>query len=81
MDVKTPFKWVFIVIIPAKSSKSLTKAITFDNYLFIPAAYYKIPKHYRMEDITIEEIMDKLDVFKEIFGKVDEFSWWYMERI
>ena len=81
MNVKTPFKWVFIVIIPATSSKSLTKDINFYNYLFIPAAYYKVRKNYRMENITIEETMDKLDVFKEIFGKVDEFSWWYMERI
>ena len=25
--------------------------------------------------------MDKLDMFLERFGKVDEFGWWYMERI
>ena len=25
--------------------------------------------------------MDKLDMFKAIFGKVDEFGWWDMERI
>ena len=25
--------------------------------------------------------MDKLDMFQEIFGKVDEFGWWDMERI
>ena len=34
-----------------------------------------------MENITTEEVMDKLDMFQEIFGKVDEFGWWYMERI
>ena len=25
--------------------------------------------------------MDNLDMFQAIFGKVDEFGWWYMERI
>ena len=25
--------------------------------------------------------MDKLDMFQEIYVKVDEFGWWYMERI
>ena len=25
--------------------------------------------------------MDKLDMFQEMFGKVDEFGWWYMKRI
>ena len=34
-----------------------------------------------MENITTEEIMDKLNMFQSRFGKVDEFGWWYMERI
>ena len=34
-----------------------------------------------MENITTEELMDKLDMFQAIFGKVDEFGWWDMERI
>ena len=25
--------------------------------------------------------MDKLDMFQARFGKLDEFGWWYMERI
>ena len=34
-----------------------------------------------MENITTREVMDKLDLYQEIFGKVDEFGWWDMERI
>ena len=25
--------------------------------------------------------MDKLDMFQSIFGKIDEFGWWYLETI
>ena len=25
--------------------------------------------------------MENLDMFQEIFGAVDEFGWWYLERI
>ena len=34
-----------------------------------------------MENITTEEVMEKLHMFQERFGKVDEFGWWDMERI
>ena len=34
-----------------------------------------------MENITTEKVMDKLHMFQAIFGKVDEFDWWDMERI
>ena len=34
-----------------------------------------------MEDITTEEVMDKLDMFQSRFGKVYAFGWWDMERI
>ena len=34
-----------------------------------------------MERITTEEVMDKLDMFQSRFGKIDEFGWWYLERI
>ena len=44
-------------------------------------AYYKLKLFYRMENITNEEVMDKLDMFQEIFVKVDEFNWWDMEII
>ena len=33
-----------------------------------------------MEDITTEEVVDKLNMIQEIFVKVDEFGWWDMER-
>ena len=62
-------------IIPAISSRSLTKGTNFDNHLLIVDAYYKIPKNYGMENITTEEVMDKLDMFQAIFGKVNKFGW------
>ena len=34
-----------------------------------------------MEKITTEEVMDKLDMFQSILGKIDEFGWWDLERI
>ena len=34
-----------------------------------------------MEKITIEEVMDKLDIFQSRFGEIDEFGWWDSERI
>ena len=49
--------------IPATSSKSLTGDTDFANYLVIVDAYSKIPKNYGMENITNEEIVDKLDMF------------------
>ena len=30
---------------------------------------------------TTEEVMDKLDIFQSIFGKIDQFEWWYLETI
>ena len=68
-------------IIPATFSRSLKKYTNFSNYLLIVDAYSKIPKLYGMENITNKEVMDKLDMFQERFRKVDEFGWWYMERI
>ena len=61
-------------IILSISSKSLTKDTNFDHYLLIVDAYSKIPKLYAMENITTEEVMDKLDMFQAIFGKIDEFG-------
>ena len=78
MKPKTPFKWLFMEIIPAIHSKSLTKDSTFDNYLLIVDNYSKFPKLYGMENITTEEVIDKLDLFQARFGKVDEFGWWDM---
>ena len=34
-----------------------------------------------MDIISTEEVMDKLDMFQYIFGKVEKFRWWYLERI
>ena len=72
MKTKTPLKWVFMDIIPYISSKSLTKYTTFANYLLIVDDYLKLPKLYGMENITTEGVMDNLDMFQAIFGKVYE---------
>ena len=34
-----------------------------------------------MENITTEEVMDKLDMFQSRFGKIDQCGWRYLERI
>ena len=34
-----------------------------------------------MEKITTEEVLDKLDMFQSRSGKIDQFVWWYLERI
>ena len=44
-------------------------------------AYSKIPKYYGMENLTTGEVMDKIDMFQEIFGKVDVSRLWDMEII
>ena len=54
---------------------------TFSNYLLIVDAYSKIPTHCGMDNITTEEVMDKLDMFQSRFGKIDQFGWWDLERI
>ena len=33
-----------------------------------------------MENITTEDVMDKLDMFQARSGKLCEFGWWDMER-
>ena len=53
----------------------------FSNYLLIAYAYSKIPKLYGMENITTAEVMDKLGMFQSIFGEIDQFGWWDLERI
>ena len=78
---KVPFKWVFMDIIPSTATKILTNDTTISNYLSIVDAYSKILKLYGMEKITLEEVMDKLDMFKSRFGKIDQFGWWDLERI
>ena len=78
---KAPFKWVFMDIIPSTAPKSLNSDTTFSNYLLIFDAYSNIPKLYGMENITTEEVMEKLDMFQSRFGKIDQFGWWDLERI
>ena len=78
---KAPFKWVFMGIIPSTAPKSLTSDTTFSNYLLIVDAYSKIPKLCGMKKITTEEVMYKLDMFLSVFGKIDQFGWWDIERI
>ena len=55
---------MLIDIILATPSKSLTEDTNFDNYLLIVYAYYKILNIYGMENITTEEVMDKLYMFQ-----------------
>ena len=62
-------------IVPSTAPKLLTSDTTFSNYLLIVDAYSKIKKLYGMENITTEEVIDKLDMFQSIFGKIDEFGW------
>ena len=68
-------------IIPSTAPKNLTNDTNFKNYLLIFDAYSKIPKLYGMENITTEEVMNKLDMFHSRFGKIDQFGWWDLERI
>ena len=68
-------------IVPSKAPKSLTNDNNSQNNLLIVDAYSKIPKLYGMENITTAEVLDKLDMFLSIFGKIDQFGWWDLERI
>ena len=49
--------------------------------MLIVDAYSNIPKVYGMENITTAEVIDKLGMFQSRFGKIDQFSWWDLERI
>ena len=71
----------FMDIIPSTTPKSLTSDTIFSNYLLVFDAYSKIPKISGTEKITTEEVMDKLDMFQSISGKMDQFGWWDLERI
>ena len=60
-------------IIPAIFPKEITKDTTFANYVLIVDAYSNNLKVYGMENITTEEVIDKIDMFQSIFGKLYEF--------
>ena len=64
---KSPFKWIFMDIIPSTAPRILTGETTFLNYLLIVDAYSKIPKLYGMKKITTEEVMDNLNMFQSRF--------------
>ena len=68
-------------IIPSTSPKSLTSDTTFSDYLLIVDAYSKIAKLYGMDNVTTEEVMEKLYMFLSRFRKIDQFRWWDLERI
>ena len=57
---KSPFKWVFMDIIPSTAPKSLTSDTTFSNYVLIVDSYPKIPKIYFMEKITTEGVLGNI---------------------
>ena len=44
-------------------------------------AYSKIPKPCGVEKILTEEVMDKLEMFQSIFGKIENFGWWDLKII
>ena len=73
LNPTAPFKWFFMDIIPSTAPKSLTSDTTFSNYLMIFDAYSKIQKLYGMDNITTEEVMEKLDMFQSRIGKIDQF--------
>ena len=68
-------------IFQSTASKRLTSDTTFSNYLLIFDAYSKIPKLYEVDNITTEEVMDKLDMFQSRFQKIDQFGMWDLEMI
>ena len=68
-------------IIPSTAPKHLKTGTTFFNLLLIVDAYLKITKLYEMEKFSTEQVMDKLDIFQSIFGKINGFGWWDFEII
>ena len=69
----------FINIIPPTSPKRLTSETTFSNYRLIVDTYPTIPKLHGIKIINTEEVMDKLDMFKTRFEKIDDFFWCDLE--
>ena len=67
LDPKSPFKWVFMYIIPSTAPKCLTSDTIFSNYLLIVNSHSKIPKLYDNEKFSTEEVMDKLDIIESRF--------------
>ena len=68
-------------IIPSTEPKKLTSDKNNSDYLLIIGAYSKIPKLCGMEKFSIEQVMDKLDMFQSRSVKMDEFGSWALEII
>ena len=68
-------------IITSMAPKHLISDTIFSKYLLILDAYSKIPKMYGKDKVTTVEVMDNLDMFLSISGKIDEFGWWDIEMI
>ena len=59
----------------------MTSDTKFSNYLLIVDSYSKIIQLYGMEKISIEEVIDNLDMLQSRFVKIDKFGWWDLEGI
>ena len=66
---KTPFKWLLMDIIPSIPLIVLTGDNNFSNYLLIVDSYSRIPKIYERENKNTEDVMYKLDIFRQYLEK------------
>ena len=55
LNPKTPFKWVFMDIVPDISSKRLAQDTNFSNCLLIVDAYSKLPRLHGMWKLLLKE--------------------------
>ena len=78
---KAHLQWVFMDIIPSTAPNSFKSETKLSNYILIVDAYSKIPRIYGIKKIATEEVVDELDMLQSRFGKINEFGWWYLERI
>ena len=79
LNLKSPFKWVFMDMITSTVPKPLISDTIFSFYLLIFDTNSKFPKLYNMEKVYTEQARDKLDMFHYRSGKTDEFGWWDLE--
>ena len=78
---KAPLKCFFMDIIPSTALKRLTSDTKCSSYLLIVVAYSKMTKLYCMKKFSIEEVMDKMDMFQSRSGKINKFGWWDLENV
>ena len=67
---KSPFKWVFMDIIPSTTPKILTRDTNVSNYILIVDAYPKIPKFYGMEKSQQKRLLKNWICFIPDSGKL-----------